>query len=372
MKKICFLTLNGFVPWGGSEDLWHQTAIVLCKRGFSIYVICMDWRERESKHIKELESIGVKVIRVPFLNTFYNKLRRALTPVLGSRQSAFVKKAVNAIKPDLVAHTNLGPRGADVLAPVIESKISYLIDIQLADEFLWHAVSSEMISCYENAGAVYFLSEKNRHATEKQLGVKLNNARRHYNPIKVHDSTPLEINEYVNFACVARMGVEHKRQDLLLEILASDQWKNRNWKLYFCGSGEHMQSLKNLTRMYGLDPKVFFKGQVSDIDGLWAECHALLLPSMYEGMSLAVMECMKAARVPIVTNAGGNKEFITDGEHGFIAEAATFDLFADAMERAWAEKSNWTSIGLNAQQRINKIVPADAATYFADEIISHL
>jgi len=373
MKKICFLTLNGFVPWGGSEDLWHQTAIVLHKKGFSVYVICMDWKQRESAHIKELEDLGVKIIRMPFLNTFYNKVRRALKPIFGDRQSIFLKKAIRYINPDFVAHTNLAPRGGDVLAPVVKAKIPYLIDVQLADEFLWHTVTPEMVACYKKANGVYFLSDKNKHATEKQLGVRLENAKRHYNPIKIYEkNSVLEIDGPVKFACVARMGVEHKRQDLLLEILATENWKNKSWELYFVGSGEHLQSLKNLTKMYGLEQKVFFKGQVTDIAAIWQECHALLLPSMYEGMSLAVMECMKAARVAIVTNAGGNKEFITDGDDGFIAEAATFDLYAKAMDRAWDQLSNWPSIGLKAQQRVNKMVPADAATYFAEEIISYL
>jgi len=50
MKNICFLSLNGVSPWGGSEDLWYKTALVLLNQGYCVFVIVLDWREQESTH----------------------------------------------------------------------------------------------------------------------------------------------------------------------------------------------------------------------------------------------------------------------------------------------------------------------------------
>lgn len=373
MSKICFLSLNVAAPWGGSEDLWYKTAKTLIGKGYSISVIFFDWEEQESPNLREIEKLGIYVIRIPFIGTTKVRIRRLLNPLLGDMNKRCVKKAILKIKPDLVVHTNMGPRGRDVLAYAISKNIPYILDIQLSDEFLWHVCNDDTVNCYVNAKAVYFLADRNRNATEKQLGTKLINARKHFNPIKTSRQLPdIKTNGVVNFACVGRMGVEHKRQDLVLEILASEKWRNRNWKLYFYGRGEHLQSLKNLVKMYQLEQKVYFEGHVSNINSVWEKCQVLLLPSTYEGMSLAVMECMQAGRVPVVTNTGGSCEFIINGEHGFIAEAATFNLFSDAMERALQQIDNWPEIGKQAQQRLKQIVPPDAAAYFAEEIISHL
>ena len=267
----------------------------------------------------------------------------------------------------------MAPRGADNLHHAIKMGIPYIFDIQLADELLWHASNPLMIDCYKNAKAVYFLSDKNRNAAEKQLGIKLLNAKKHFNPIKISKyETPLVITDIIKFACIGRMGVEHKRQDLILEILASTKWRERNWELYFYGKGEHESSLKNLVKMYGLDDKVFFEGHVSNMDAVWKKCQALLLPSSYEGMSLAVLESMQAGRVAIVTNAGGNIEYIRNGYNGFLAEAATYNLFSFAMEDAWQQISDWPIIGQRAKEKLISMVPNNAAEYFADEIISYL
>jgi len=301
------------------------------------------------------------------------RMRLMLNSILGDLRQIHLKNAFKKINPDIVIHTNMGPRGDDALKQVIINNIPYILDIQLADEFLWHSYANAAVNCYKNAKAVYFLSAKNRNATEKQLGLKLGNAKRHFNPIKISPSIPqMQINNTIKFVCLGRMGVEHKRQDLILEILGSDTWKNRNWELHFCGGGEHMASLKHLVKMYQLEHKVIFKGQVENVSTIWEECHALLLPSMYEGMSLSVLECMQAGRVPIVTNTGGNSEYIVEGEHGFIAEAATFNLFSATMEKAWNQRNNWAAIGIKAQQHLKEIMPVDAAVFFAQEIISYL
>ena len=354
MKKICFLTINGFTPWGGSDELWHQTAISLHAKNFLIYVICMDWKSHESEKIKELEKMGIIIMRVPFLNSIYNKARRVLSPILGDRKSIFINKAIEKIKPDLVVHTNMAPRGSDDLEAVINFNIPYVIDVQLADELLWHNCTEEMINCYLNAKAIFFLCERNKICTEKQLGAKLSNAKKSYNPIKTTgDVDPLKINDNViNFACVGRMGVEHKRQDLILEALSNPVWNERNWNLHFYGKGEHENSLKRLVKMYSLQEKVFFNGHVNDIDDVWKKCHALLLPSTYESVPMAVTEAMKCGRVVIVTNVGVSSDYVIDGVNGFKSPSATLSEYSAALERAWENKLHWNRIGNEAKETI--------------------
>ncbi|WHO39967.1 glycosyltransferase [Sphingobium sp. AP49] len=48
----------------------------------------------------------------------------------------------------------------------------------------------------------------------------------------------------------------------------------------------------------------------------WAD--VLLLPSLYEGLPLTVLEAMRAGVVPIVTDVGAVREVVTDAANGFI------------------------------------------------------
>ena len=63
---------------------------------------------------------------------------------------------------------------------------------------------------------------------------------------------------------------------------------------------------------------------------------------------MTLMEAMLCGRPAIVTDVGGNAEWIKEGHNGFIAPAATPLSFGDAMERAWAAKERGRELGNRA------------------------
>jgi glycosyltransferase involved in cell wall biosynthesis len=105
---------------------------------------------------------------------------------------------------------------------------------------------------------------------------------------------------------------------------------------------------------------------------VWAEHHALVLPSRHEGMPLAVVEAMLCGRVCIVTDVAGNTEFIDDGVTGFVAPAPTASLFRDALERAWDRRGEWRQVGAAAARAVRERVSADPVGFFARELERYL
>jgi glycosyltransferase involved in cell wall biosynthesis len=151
-------------------------------------------------------------------------------------------------------------------------------------------------------------------------------------------------------ACVARLSAAYKGQDLLLETLAGDAWRGRDWHLSFCGSGPDRAHLEGLARLYGLADRVQWKGHLPDVRSIWAEHEILVLPSRSEGTPLALVEAMVCGRPAVVTDAGGNAERIEEGVSGFVAEGATVRSFAAALERAWASRDRWREMGGRARE----------------------
>jgi glycosyltransferase involved in cell wall biosynthesis len=74
--------------------------------------------------------------------------------------------------------------------------------------------------------------------------------------------------------------------------------------------------------------------------------------SLGEGKPLALTEANVCARPAVVTDVGGNAELIEDGVTGFVAESATLNSFARAMERAWEKRSRWEEMGALAHTKI--------------------
>ena len=171
-------------------------------------------------------------------------------------------------------------------------------------------------------------------------------------------------------ACVGRLAPQAKGQDLIIQTLASDSWKKRNIRVSFFGSGPSSQSLQLLIKRYNLSDIITICGHSSNVNNIWHSHHALILPSRYEGLPLAVVEAMLCHRIPIVTDVAGNREVVQDGLTGFVAPAPTVSYLQETLERAWTLRSEWQSMGQAAGQSIRSKVPEDPAQVFAHNLLA--
>jgi glycosyltransferase involved in cell wall biosynthesis len=146
-------------------------------------------------------------------------------------------------------------------------------------------------------------------------------------------------------ACVARLEIRDKGQDLLLEALADPVWKKRGFRLDFYGDGPDREVLEDLIKLYGLEEKVRLGGFESDIRKIWAEHELLVLPSVSEGTPISLIEAQICDRAALVTRVDGNPEWVEEGRTGFLAEAPTVYHLRLALERAWENRHRWREMG---------------------------
>lgn len=93
-------------------------------------------------------------------------------------------------------------------------------------------------------------------------------------------------------------------------------------KLTIAGSGPMLPANIDLSRRLGLENKVKFLGHVDpkDVDNLMANHHALILLSLYEGLSNTLLEAGAAGLACIASDRGGNQEVINDNETGLLVD----------------------------------------------------
>ena len=60
---------------------------------------------------------------------------------------------------------------------------------------------------------------------------------------------------------------------------------------------------------------------------------------------------MLCGRPAVVTDVGGNAEWIDDEQTGFVAEAPTAKSFGAALERAWLVQADWQQMGIQGRQK---------------------
>ena len=156
---------------------------------------------------------------------------------------------------------------------------------------------------------------------------------------------PADADGIVHLACVGRLDVNDKGQDVLFECLAADFWKTRPWELRLYGKGRDEAYLRKLAQSRGIADRVIFCGHVSDINAIWRNNHLNVMASRSEGTPLALIEAMLCGRPSVVSDVGGNLEWVEEPRNGFIALAPTVRSFGAALERAWAARADWEVIG---------------------------
>jgi glycosyltransferase involved in cell wall biosynthesis len=375
--KIMFVSTMAGSPWGGSEVLWHGTAKRMRNAGHPVAVSVFDWAERPAQ-IQELAAAGCDMMyRSRRKNAVDRFLERRFQKTSGVSISKPDWEWLQRTAPDLVVISQGYPLdGIKWMLACHKLGIPYSTVVQAAGELWWpaDAMLDDMIKAYSGAEAVCFVSHANRRVVEIQCGMNLPNAHVICNPWNgsVSGAVPWPVDSgMIELACVGRMDPKAKGHDVLLQVLAMEKWKNRPVRLNLYGHGPCEKSISRLATMLGVT-HVKFHGRVSDIGRIWAENHALVLPSRYEGLPLVIVEAMLCARPVITTNVAGNAEYLTEGANGFIAAAPTVPLLDEAMERAWAARGDWEKMGNSARSAVLGFLPEDPYAAFESCLVGNL
>lgn len=377
--KIAFLSSFDISAWGGSEMLWSETARYLRRKGHEVLASVHDWPE-PPKAILRLRQEGITVRTRPHIypnrtQRLGDSLKRTFFGVpTPERSYEAAQGPLLEFQPDLVCISQaMFDDGRNWMHWCRDRSIPYVCIVHANAERWWPTDESAAMlrPVYEDALRVYFVSDHNRQLLRMQLGLDLPQAELVRNPVGVdrERSLPWPDESQWRLACVGRLEPMAKGQDLLLQILARPRWRERPLTIRFFGDGYCADGLKRLAGRLGVASRVEFPGflPVSDI---WAEHHALVLPSRHEGLPIALVEAMLCGRVSLVTDVAGNAELLEDGRTGFVAPYPEIEAVDALLERAWAHRQEWCEMGLAAAESARLQIPEDPAADFGERLLT--
>src|SRR5215472_7711044 len=121
---------------------------------------------------------------------------------------------------------------------------------------------------------------------------------------------------------------------------------------------------KRVVDFYGHSPdRVQLCDYSEDVISDIGESDLMVMPSLSEGTPFALSEVMACGRPGVGTPVGGIAELLVEGETGWLARSTEVADVADALERAWEQRLQWSQLGLNGQKKV-------AALYDQDLIIA--
>jgi len=115
--------------------------------------------------------------------------------------------------------------------------------------------------------------------------------------------------------CVSAFSPE-KNQAFILRCLS--EIKGRNWRMIFVGDGPNRPDCEHLAKELGLAERVAFVGERDDVAKFLNASDIFVLPSLTEGLSVALIEAGVMGLPALASNKGGNHEVVSDGLTGFI------------------------------------------------------
>ncbi len=169
---------------------------------------------------------------------------------------------------------------------------------------------------------------------------------------KVRSELKLQPNTFV-VTCVANLAA-NKGHRYLLEAMAGLQTKYPDSVALIAGTGQEERALKELAQSLGIAKKVFFLGRRNDIPDVLAASNAFVLPTLFEGMSIAIMEAMAAKVAVVTTDIPENRALVTNNQTGLLVPVNTALPIQEALERLASQPTLRTKLANQARRSIEK------------------
>jgi glycosyltransferase involved in cell wall biosynthesis len=94
------------------------------------------------------------------------------------------------------------------------------------------------------------------------------------------------------------------------------------------GVGELTDEMRALAAQLGIEKDVFFIGWCDQVAEVLAVSDVCVLSSRAEGFSNSIIEYMAAGRPVVVTDVGGAREAVVEGETGYLVQAGDYKTMA--------------------------------------------
>lgn len=133
-------------------------------------------------------------------------------------------------------------------------------------------------------------------------------------------------------------------------------------RIVIAGDGPLRPYLTSKTRMRGLADRIIFAGERDDIPAILAASDVFVMPSISEGMPVALLEAMAACKAIVASRVGEIPEMIRDRTEGLLAAPGDPDQLAAAVIRFLSDPEYALSCGQRAGLRFTRSFSADKMT----------
>jgi glycosyltransferase involved in cell wall biosynthesis len=331
---------------GGTEHQILGLCRKLAKKGHEVYLLRRWYEGPDEEQID-----GINIVNISSPNLPDNIVEKVPTKIIYSILAA---DRIKAIRPDVLNMTgksssyglcklaipkvhaalfNLGGMRSEYfrLRSIVERRLELRI-LKYAD-----------VVVVRNRDSKDYLEKRGIKAVVIPVGVDINKYSPKYSEGK-----------YILYG--GRLASE-KGVNLLLKAYAMLGGRMQaKFKLVICGSGPLERELRDLSASFEIQDRVTFIAWLPNPEFIKkvAESAVFVLPSMYEGMPVAVMEAMASGKPIIASNVPGPKDIITHGRDGYLFERGNIVQLREFLELLIENSGLREELGREARETIEE------------------
>ena len=140
--------------------------------------------------------------------------------------------------------------------------------------------------------------------------------------------------------------------------------------LLLVGDGDEKEAGVALARELGLEDKIIFQVFRQDVPDVLHAADIFVLPSLWEGLPIGLLEAMAMRKAVIGTRVDGTREVLQDGDNGLMVEPGDVDGLAAAIVRLAADRELRESLRARAFQTVRQRFDAVTMTREIESIYS--
>jgi glycosyltransferase involved in cell wall biosynthesis len=153
-------------------------------------------------------------------------------------------------------------------------------------------------------------------------------------------------------AVVVERLAPQKGHRFLLDALPLCRGKLPNLRVLVCGEGDLRGALEAYAMELGVADMVYFAGNCDQVHDILQATDAFILPSLWEGMPIALLEAMGGGRPVIATDVAGTPEVVEDGVSGILVRPQDPTALAEAIQRVASDGLLAGRLAAGARSRI--------------------
>jgi glycosyltransferase involved in cell wall biosynthesis len=156
------------------------------------------------------------------------------------------------------------------------------------------------------------------------------------------------------FGFVGRLA---EQKGVLPMLAAIDEFfrENEHAHLVIAGSGELEKKARQFVSSHDLDNRVHFLGFRSDVPELMSQFDVLLVPSLWEGFGLVLVEAMAVGTPCIASRVSSIPEIVDHEQNGFLVTPANTTELVEAMRRFCNDPAFARQLGAAGKAKVQSV-----------------